>query len=83
LFSEYTKCIVYNCLLNKKIDPVLDNRNLNFFNNINKSINLFIIVFLEYPESIMFFLVFRLLINTKVRIDNKTNNIPSLNKSFY
>jgi hypothetical protein len=65
------------------MDLVLDNKDLNIFDNINKSIDLLVIILLEYPESIMFFLVFRFLINTKVRINNKTNNIPSLSKSFY
>jgi hypothetical protein len=65
------------------MDPVLDNKDLNVFDNISKSIDLFVIVFLEYPEFIIFFLIFRLFINTKVRINNRTNNIPSLNKSFY
>jgi hypothetical protein len=70
-------------LPNKEIDLVLDNKDLNIINNISKSINLFVIVFLEYPESIIFFLVFRFLISTKVRIDSRTNNIPSLSRSFY
>jgi hypothetical protein len=65
------------------MDLVLDDRGLNVFDNVSKSIDLLIIVLLEYPESAMFFLVFRLLISTKVRIDSRTNNIPSLNKSFY
>jgi hypothetical protein len=65
------------------MDPVLDDRDLNVFDNVSKSIDLLVIVFLEYLESAMFFLVFRLLISTKVRVNNKTNNIPSLNRSFY
>jgi hypothetical protein len=65
------------------MDLVLDNRGLNIFDNVSKSIDFLVIVFLEYPESAMFFLVFRFLISTKVRINNRTNNIPSLNKSFY
>jgi hypothetical protein len=65
------------------MDLVLDNRGLNIINNISKSINFFVIVFLEYPESIIFFLVFRFLISTKVKIHNKTNNITSLSRSFY
>jgi hypothetical protein len=65
------------------MDLVLDNRGLNVFDNINKSIDLLVIVLFEYPESAMFFLVFRLLISTEVRINNRTNNIPSLSKSFY
>jgi hypothetical protein len=65
------------------MDLVLDNRDLNIFDNINKSIDLFVIILLEYPESAMFFLVFRFLISTKVRVNNRTNNIPSLSKSFY
>jgi hypothetical protein len=64
------------------MDLVLDNRGLNIFDNVSKSIDFLVIVFLEYPESAMFFLVFRFLINTKVRINNRTNNIPSLNRSF-
>jgi hypothetical protein len=70
-------------LPNKKIDLVLDNKGLNIFDNISKSINLFVIVLLEYPESIMFFLVFRFLISTEVRIDSRTNDIPFLSRSFY
>jgi hypothetical protein len=65
------------------MDLILDNKNLNIFDNISKSIDFLVIVLLEYPESIMFFLVFRFLISTKVRINNRTNNIPSLSKSFY
>jgi hypothetical protein len=65
------------------MDLVLDDRDLNIFDNVSKSIDLLVIVLLEYPESIMFFLVFRFLISTKVRINNRTNNIPSLSKSFY
>jgi hypothetical protein len=65
------------------MDLVLDNRGLNVFDNISKSIDFLVIVLLEYPESAMFFLVFRLLINTEVRVDNRTNNIPSLSRSFY
>jgi hypothetical protein len=65
------------------MDLVLDNRGLNIFDNISKSINLLVVILLEYPESAMFFLVFRLLISTKIRINNRTNNIPSLSKSFY
>jgi hypothetical protein len=65
------------------MDLVLDDRGLNVFNNISKSIDLLVIIFLEYPESVMFFLVFRFLISTEIRINNKTNNIPSLSKSFY
>jgi hypothetical protein len=83
LLSEYTKHIVYSYLSNKEIDLVLDNRGLNIFNNISKSINFFVIILLEYPESVIFFLVFRFLISTKVRINNRTNNIPSLSRSFY
>jgi hypothetical protein len=64
------------------MDPVLDNRGLNIFDNVSKSIDLFVIVFLEYPESTTFFLIFRLLISTKVKINSKTNNIL-LNRSFY
>jgi hypothetical protein len=56
---------------------------LNIINNISKSIDFFVIVFLECPESAMFFLVFRFLISTKVRINSRTNNIPSLSRSFY
>jgi hypothetical protein len=65
------------------MDLVLDNRDLNIFDNISKSIDFLVVVFLEYPESAMFFLVFRLLISTEVRINNRTNNIPSLSRSFY
>jgi hypothetical protein len=65
------------------MDLVLDNRGLNIFNNISKSIDFLVIILLEYPESIMFFLVFRFFISTEVRIDNRTNNIPSLSRSFY
>jgi hypothetical protein len=65
------------------MDLVLNNRGLNVFDNISKSIDLFIIIFLEYPESIMFFLVFRLLISTKIRINSRTNDILFLSKSFY
>jgi hypothetical protein len=65
------------------MDPVLNNRGLNIINNISKNINFLIIILLEYPESIMFFLVFCFLISTKVKINNKTNNIPSLNRSLY
>jgi hypothetical protein len=65
------------------MDLVLDNKSLNIFDNISKSIDFFVIILLEYLESIMFFLVFRFLISTKVRINNKTNDIPSLSKSFY
>jgi hypothetical protein len=65
------------------MDLVLDNRGLNIFDNISKSIDFLIIIFLEYPESVMFFLVFCFLISTKIRINNRTNNIPSLNRSFY
>jgi hypothetical protein len=65
------------------MDLVLDDRGLNVFDNVSKSIDFLVIVFLEYPESATFFLVFRLLINTKVRIDNRTNDIPSLSRSFY
>jgi hypothetical protein len=54
-----------------------------FFDNVNKSIDFLVIIFLEYLESIISFLVFCLLISIKVRINNRTNNIPSLNKSFY
>jgi hypothetical protein len=75
--------MVGSCLLNKKLDLVLDDRGLNVINNISKSIDLLVIVFLEYPEPTMFFLIFRFLINTKVRINNKTNNIISLSRSFY
>jgi hypothetical protein len=83
LFSEYIEHVVCGCLPNKKMDLVLDDRGLNVFNNISKSIDLLVIIFLEYPESVMFFLVFRFLISTEIRINNKTNNIPSLSKSFY
>jgi hypothetical protein len=65
------------------MDLVLDDKNLNIFDNISKSIDLLVIILLECLESAMFFLVFRFLISTKVRINNRTNNIPSLNKSFY
>jgi hypothetical protein len=65
------------------MDLVLDDRGLNVFDNVRKSIDLFVIILLECPESAMFFLVFRFLISTKVRINNRTNNIPSLNRSFY
>jgi hypothetical protein len=65
------------------MDLVLDNKGWNIINNVSKSIDFLVIVFLEYPESVISFLVFRLFINTKVRVDNKTNNIPSLNKNFY
>jgi hypothetical protein len=58
LFSEYTEYIIGGCLSNKKIDLVLDNRGLNAFDNIRKDINLFVIIFLEYPESAIFFLEF-------------------------
>jgi hypothetical protein len=70
-------------LPNKKIDLVLDNKRLNIFDNIKKSIYFLVIVFLEYPESVIFFLEFNFLINTKVRINNKTNNNTSLNRNFY
>jgi hypothetical protein len=65
------------------MDPVLDDRGLNVFNNVSKSIDFLVIVFLEYLESVIFFLVFRFLISTKVRINSRTNDILSLNKSFY
>jgi hypothetical protein len=65
------------------MDPVLNNKGLNVFDNISKSIDLLVVVLLEYPESAMFFLVFRFLISTEVRINSRTNNIPSLNRSFY
>jgi hypothetical protein len=45
---------------------------LNIINNISKSIDFLVIIFLEYLESIIFFLVFCFLISTKVRVDNKT-----------
>jgi hypothetical protein len=70
-------------LPNKKINLVLDNKNLNILNNIGKNINFLIIIFLEYPESIISFLEFSFLISTKVRINNKTNNIISLSRNFY
>jgi hypothetical protein len=70
LLFEYAEYIVTGCLPNKEIDLVLYNKGLNIFDNIGKSINFLIIVFLEYPESIMFFLEFRFLISTKVRVDN-------------
>jgi hypothetical protein len=65
------------------MDLVLDNRSLNVFDNISKNIDFLVIILLEYPESAMFFLVFRFLISTKVRINNRTNNIPFLSRSFY
>jgi hypothetical protein len=70
-------------LLNKKIDLFLDNKGLNIFDNIRKSINLLIIILLEYREFTMFFLEFSLFISIKVRVDNRTNNNTSLNRSFY
>jgi hypothetical protein len=83
LLSEYIEYVVYSCLPNKKIDLVLDNKGLNIFDNISKSIDFLVIILLEYPESIMFFLVFCFFISTKIRIDSRTNNIPSLSRSFY
>jgi hypothetical protein len=70
-------------LPNKKVDLVLDNKGLNIINNISKNINFLIIILLEYPGSIMFFLVICFLISTKVKVNNRINNIISLNKSFY
>jgi hypothetical protein len=70
-------------LPNKEIYLVLDNRNLNIFNNIGKNTDFFIIIFLEYPEPIISFLEFRFLISTKVRINNRTKNNIFLNRNFY
>jgi hypothetical protein len=41
------------------MDLVLDNKGLNIFDNISKNIDFLVIIFLECPESAMFFLVFR------------------------
>jgi hypothetical protein len=65
------------------MDLVLDDRDLNVFDNISKSIDLLVVILLECPESVTFFLVFRLLISAEVRIDSRTNDIPSLSRSFY
>jgi hypothetical protein len=82
LLSEYTKHIIGGCLLNKKIDLILDNKNLNIFNNIRKNIDFLVIIFLEYPEFIIFFLEFSCFISTKIGVDNRTNNNTSLSRSF-
>jgi hypothetical protein len=65
------------------MDPILDNKGLNIFNNIRKSINLLVIILLEYPEFIISFLEFSLLISIKIRVNNRTNNNTSLSRSFY
>jgi hypothetical protein len=83
LLSEYIKYIIGDCLPNKKTDLVFDNKDLNFFNNIRKSIDFLIIIFLEYSESIIIFLEFNLFINTKIIINNRTNNNIFLSRSFY
>jgi hypothetical protein len=70
-------------LPNKEIDLVLDNRYLNIFDNIGKDIDFFIIILLEYLESIIFFLEFSFRISIKVRINNKALDNTSLSRSFY